>query len=249
VSKASDVQGRSPLASPQMHYHTQPGQDGNSSDSTILCTEHVGSSAASAPLAAATGGLAPQAQAVEGVHDPLRQQEAILAGDDTSGAPETAEVGQKRGDSADQSAVKKPGMGQGESPRLLASPDSSQAAVPFVALPSKRKMVAEPALESDARVVKKMSGPPESEAEFCGNGAGLATSLWTSPAEIEAKVSHASLHATETCQCLPGMTQLVFVCSLSVSNICLTCALWLRPKASECLTSLVTCADARLNSP
>ncbi len=228
--KPSDVQRRSPLASPQRHYHTQPGQVGNAPDTTTHYTECVGSSTASAPmaaaaepslssssstsvevpsaniitLAAATDVLATQMQSVD--NDVLRRQEAVLAADDTSGAPATAEVGSEREDSTDQSAAKKAGVGQGESPRLLASPDSSQAAVPSEALPSKRKMVAEAASESDASVGKKMSRAPEPQAEVCSNGAGLATSLWTQPTEAEAKVSPASLHATKSCQILSIFT-------------------------------------------
>lgn len=175
---------------------TEPSLSSSSSTS-------VGVPAADAvTLAAATDGLAPQTQAVEGVHDALRQREAVLAADDTSGAPATAEVGLEREDSADESAVKKAGMGQGESPRLLASPDSSQAAVP-----SKRKMVAEAPLETDASVGKKVSGAPESEAEICSTGTGLATSLWAQPTEAEAKVSPASLHALKFCQRLGNKRQ------------------------------------------
>lgn len=136
MSKPSDVQRRSPLASPQRHYHTQPGQVSNAPDTTTTThyTEHVGSNTASAPTAAAaepslsssssstsvgvpaadsaplpaaTDDLTPQAQAVEGEHDALRQQEAVLAADDTSAASATAVLVSKRKHSAEQSAAKK----------------------------------------------------------------------------------------------------------------------------------------------
>ena len=169
------------------------------SPSSSSSSTSVGVPAAnSVSLAAATDDVAPQVQAVEGVHDALRQQEAVAAGDDTSDAHATAAVGSQRKDSADESVVKKAGVGQGQSPRLLASPHSSQGVVSSGALPSKRKMVA----ESDASIGKKMSGAPESEAEVGGNGNGLTTSLLARPTEANAKVSLASLHALKFCRCL-----------------------------------------------
>lgn len=214
----------SPETAGQKRQQTGPGQVGNAPGTITHNTERVGSSTASSPmtaasepslslssssssasvgvpaaksvtLPAATDGLASQAQACEGVQNALRQQKAVLAADDTSGAPATAVVGSEREDYTDQAAAKKAGMGQGQSPGLLASPESSQVAMPSGALPSKRKMVA----ESDTSVEKKMSRALESEAEVCSTGTGLAASLCEQPAEAEAKVSPASLLATKTC--------------------------------------------------
>ncbi|KAL0032591.1 hypothetical protein WJX77_009580 [Trebouxia sp. C0004] len=214
VSRPAQEQKQSPLGSPetatQKRQQTRPGQVGNAPDTVTHCTEWLGSSPPLAPkaaaepslsstsvgvpatefvtLAAATDGLAPQAHAVEGVHDALWQPEAVLAADDSSGAPATAEVGSMREDTTDQSAPTKAGMGQGESPRLLASPDSSQAAASSGPLPSKSKVSAEPALELYTSVGKTMSRAPEPQAEVCSKGAGLATSLGSRLADAEAKV-------------------------------------------------------------
>ncbi len=225
VSRPAQERKHSSLGSPetarQKRQQTGPGQVGNAPGTITRYTECVGSSTASStmaaaaelslssssstsvgvpaadsvPFPAATDGLAPQAQAAEGLHDALRQHEAVLAADDTSGASATAVVGSEGEDNADESAAEKAGMRQGESPKLLASPDSSQGVVSSGALPSKRKMVA----ESDASIGKKMSGAPESEAEVGGNGSGVATSLLARPAEANAKVSLASLHALKFC--------------------------------------------------
>lgn len=223
VSRPAQEQKQSPLGSPETaarkHQQTGPGQVGNAPDTITHCTECVDCSTASSTmaaaakpilrssssstsagvpaansvtLAAATDVLAPQMQSVD--NDVLRRQEAVPAGGDTSAAPATAEVRSERKNSTDQSAIRKAGVGQGESPRLTENPEGSQAALPSEALPSERKMVAEAASESDAGDGKKMPRAPEPEAEVGGNDAGLATSLWAQPTEANAKVSPASLH-------------------------------------------------------
>ncbi|DBA82860.1 TPA: hypothetical protein ACH3X2_006802, partial [Trebouxia sp. C0005] len=216
VSRPAQEQKQSPLGSPETaarkHQQTGPGQVGNAPDTITHCTECVDCSTASSTmaaaakpilrssssstsagvpaansvtLAAATDVLAPQMQSVD--NDVLRRQEAVPAGGDTSAAPATAEVRSERKNSTDQSAIRKAGVGQGESPRLTENPEGSQAALPSEALPSERKMVAEAASESDAGDGKKMPRAPEPEAEVGGNDAGLATSLWAQPTEANAK--------------------------------------------------------------
>ena len=157
LPRPAQEQKQSPLGSPetagQKRQQAGPGQ-GKAPDTITHCTEHVVSSTASSimaaatepslssstsvgvpaadsvTLAAATDGLAPQTQAVEGVHDAQRQQAAVLAADDTSGAPATAE-GAKRKYHADPSAAKKAGPRQGQqgqaslSGSIGATPDAS----------------------------------------------------------------------------------------------------------------------------
>ena len=155
LPRPAQEQKQSPLGSPetagQKRQQAGPGQVGKAPDPITHCTEHVGSSTASSimaaatepslssstsvgvpaadsvTLAAATDGLAPQTQAVEGVHDAQRQQEAVLAADDTSVALATAE-GSKRKYHADQSAAKKaakPRQGQQNQASLSGSIDAT----------------------------------------------------------------------------------------------------------------------------
>ena len=155
LPRPAQEQKQSPLGSQetagQKRQQAGPGQVGKAPDTITHCTEHVVSNTASSimaaatepslssstsvgvpaadsvTLAAATDGLAPQTQAVEGVHDAQRQQEAVLAADDTSVALATAE-GPKRKYYTDPSAAKKaakPRQGQQGQASLSGSIDAT----------------------------------------------------------------------------------------------------------------------------